>query len=89
MNLTDTHLVELRAYLKGFVVAAQDESATPQAEALNALIPAIVDAISDDELTIMTNQTWGFVLESILASNTAPPEGQHEEEPEPPRIILN
>ena len=66
MTLTEIHLAELRSYLKEFRAFSKDEADQAKAETINELIPMMVDTISDDELTSMSNQMWSFVTTVML-----------------------
>ncbi len=79
MNLTPEHLTALRTYLKEFTAAPLKEEDQSKAEAVNALIPAMIDAISDEELTDMTNRMWEFVMNSMMTSKPAEKETQTEQ----------
>lgn len=72
MTLSHDHLVALRSYLKEF--KATSNSTDPEhlkaAEVLNELIPALVDSISDEDLTNMTNQMWEFVMTGLVTKAT-------------------
>ena len=66
MNLTPEHLASLRAYLKEFTASSPDGAHQEQVNVVNSLIPALVDTISDEELTALSNDMWGFVLTGII-----------------------
>lgn len=76
MTLTKEHLDALRGYLKEFSAAPLDASHQESADVVNSHIPALVDAISDEELTVMTNDMWSYIMTGIIS---APPQEEPTE----------
>lgn len=83
MTLTETHLTELRNYLKEFKAYPKDEADQGKADIVTSLIPAMVEAITDEELTDMSNAMWGYTITNMVTSAIAPgAEAPTEKEPD-------
>lgn len=80
MNLSPEHLVALRAYLKEFTASSTDAEHQEQIDVINSLIPALVDSISDEEFTVMSNEMWGYVMTGIITTTWGDSDTPKEEE---------
>lgn len=71
VNLTSAHLAELRNYLKEFKASSADAEHQGRADKVSDLVPAMVDAIHDDELAAITNDMWAYVMTNMINSAIA------------------
>lgn len=78
MNLSAEHLTALRSYLKEFTASTTEAEHQKQVDVINSLIPALVDTISDEELTAMSNEMWGYVMTGIITTNSADKESSSQ-----------
>jgi hypothetical protein len=85
-NLAPEHMSALRSYLREFTASPVNGADQEKADVMNTLIPQIIDSLSDEELTYMMNDTWSYILTSMI---NAPSEQQrreveeHEQAPSP------
>lgn len=80
--LTSIHLTELRNYLKEFKAYPKDEADQPKAELINQVLPAWIDTITDEDLTAMCHEMWGFVTTNLI-NNLTQKEADGQEEAQP------
>lgn len=69
--MSTAHLAELRSFLKEFKATPLNEEYAPQAETVNALLPAMIDSITDEELSDLMNTSWEFILFNMLSQPAA------------------
>lgn len=67
------NLAEIRAFFKEFRAIPKGEEYQKQANTVNALLPALIDAISDDELFKLMEEFRYYLLYSIIAGTLEEP----------------
>ena len=87
MTLTEVHLTELRNYLKEFKAFPKDEADAGKAETINALIPALVETMTDEELTGAMNGMWSTIMTGIIQGPEEDPASTTDVQP--PLVQLN
>lgn len=65
--MTETHLTELRAFLKEYKAQPLTPAYQEAADRVNDLIPALVDSIKDEELENIMMSFADYLMQSIIA----------------------
>jgi len=86
-GVTSRHLRELRKFLKNYRATPLDASHQEQADIITGLIPALVDSITDEELSSLLFNFSDYLMNSIIHPPAAqePPE---KEQPIAPSVVL-
>lgn len=75
--MTAEHLALMRAYLKLFTVIPKREEYQEQAAIANELLPALIDTITDEELSQVMEEFRSYFLYSLMCGE--PPAEQEQE----------
>lgn len=78
--MTSEQLSMMRAYLKEFKFVAPEEKYQEDADVANGLLPALVDSITDEELSSIIEEFRSYLLYSIIAGPASTePSGEETE----------